>query len=104
MNWKTTDNRIFLQAILAIETETEAKQFLRDLMTENEITEFAKRLQIAELLTKKVPYSKIEETTGFSSTTIARVSKWLNDGKGGYKIIIDKLHHQNSNRLGKGLS
>ena len=104
MNWKTNENKILLQAILAIETEKEAKQFLRDLLTENEITEFAKRLQIAGLLLKKVSYSKIEETTGFSSTTIARVSQWLNKGEGGYKIIINKLHHHNSNRLGKGLS
>ncbi|MDD5463770.1 MAG: YerC/YecD family TrpR-related protein [Candidatus Moranbacteria bacterium] len=103
MNWKNNENQRFIQAILALNTEMEARKFLRDLMTKNEIIEFAKRLQIAELLMKKIPYSKIEEA-GFSSTTIARVSQWLANGEGGYKIIINKLHHQDSDRLGKGLS
>lgn len=104
MNWKNNENQRFIQAILALDTETEARRFLRDLMTENEIIEFAKRLQIAELLMKKIPYSKIEKETGLSSATIARVSQWLTKGEGGYKIVINKLHHQDSNRLGKGLS
>lgn len=104
MNWKNNENQRLIQAILALNTETEARRFLRDLMTKNEIIELAKRLQIAELLMKKIPYSEIEEKTGFSSTTIARVSQWLTKGEGGYKIIINKLHNQNSDRLGKGLS
>jgi uncharacterized protein YerC len=46
------------------------------------------------LLSQKIPYSEIEGRTGFSSTTVARVAKWLNNGGGGYKAIINKLHHQ----------
>lgn len=79
--------------MITIETPDEARRFLRDLMTEGEILDFAKRLETAELLSQKVPYSEIEKKTGFSSTTVARVSKWLNSGEGGYKTIISKLHH-----------
>jgi TrpR-related protein YerC/YecD len=51
--------------------------FLRDLLSESEILEFSKRFEVAKMLYEKVSYSKIEEKTGMSSTTIARVSKYL---------------------------
>lgn len=87
---------------MALETPEEAKKFLRDLMTEGELQEFSRRFKAAEMLWKKEPYSAIENVTGFSSTTIARVSKWLNGGEGGYKAIINKLHHRNNNQLKRG--
>lgn len=104
MNWKTTENQRLIKAILALKTTAEAEQFLRDLLTAGEIEEFAKRFKAAELLAANVPYSAIEKKTGFSSTTVARVSKWLNNGCNGYKLIINRLHHHNSNQLRKELS
>ena len=89
---------------MALKTENEAGRFLRDLMTEKEIKEFAKRLKAAEMLTEKMPYSIIEKETGLSSTTVARVAKWLNGKGGGYKTIINKLHHHNSIQSRRGLS
>lgn len=93
MDWKNKENKRLIQAILALKSFDETKRFLRDLMTESEILECAKRLKTAEMLSKKVPYSTIEKETGFSSTTVARVSKWLNTGEGGYRSMINKLHH-----------
>ena len=104
MDWKSKGNQRLIQAILALKTENEAGRFLRDLMTEKEIKEFARRLKAAEMLTEKVPYSTIEKETGLSSTTFARVAKWLNGKGGGYKIIINKLHHHNSIQSRRGLS
>ena len=104
-NWNTTENKQFIEALLSLENADQAKRFLRDLMTSGEIDEFAKRLKIAQMLSNKVPYSTIEKETGFSSTTVARVSKWLNSGKGGYKEIIAKLHHHHTKSQAlKGLS
>lgn len=93
-----------IQAILSLETPDEAKRFFRDLMTEKELAEFSKRLQAAEMLSVKIPYSVIEEKTGLSSTTVARVSKWLNGKEGGYKTVISRLHHHDSIQVGRGLS
>ncbi len=104
MNWENKEKIKLINAILAIETVDEARRFLRDLMTESEIQEFSKRLQTAELLSNNIPYSTIEEKTGLSSTTIARVSKWLNGRQGGYKNIINKLHHHSSAQTRRGLS
>lgn len=80
-----------IQAILALKTSDEAERFLRDLMTKKEIEELANRLKAAEMLTKKLPYSLIEEKTGLSSTTVARVSRWLKGPGGGYKLVFKKL-------------
>ena len=104
MNWKNKENQRLIQAILALNTENETGRFLRDLMTEKEIKEFAKRLKAAEMLTEKISYSVIEKETGLSSTTVARVAKWLNGKGGGYKTIINKLHYHNSIQSRRGLS
>lgn len=104
MDWKKIEKRKLLRAVLSLKTEKEAAAFLRDLMTEKEIDEFAKRLKAAEMLTDKTPYTVIEKTTGLSSTTIARVAKWLNGKGGGYKTIINKLHHHNPIQSRRGLS
>src|SRR3989344_7445761 len=93
MHWNTPDNKALIKAILSLESADEARRFLRDLLTPKEIEEFGKRFCAAELLTENVPYSAIERRTGLSSTTVARVSKWLNGKEGGYRSVINKLHH-----------
>ncbi len=101
MNWNTSDNKKLTQAILSLKTTDEAERFLRDLMTIGEIEEFGKRLKTAEMLLNKVSYSLIEKETGLSSTTVARVSKYLNGKLGGYKIIINRLHHNPQTKRGR---
>jgi TrpR-related protein YerC/YecD len=83
-------------AILKLNNLDEAKRFFRDLLTEQEILEFSRRWQTARMLDAKRPYSEIEEETGLSSATVARISKWLNQGRGGYRLALDKMHHHNS--------
>jgi uncharacterized protein YerC len=74
-------------------------------MTEGEIKEFANRFEAARLLTRDVQYCEIIEKTGLSSTTIARISKWRKGPLGGYRLILNKLHHTHpQNFVGKGLS
>ncbi len=93
-----------ISAILALKNEKEAKCFLRDLLTETELEEFSKRWQAAQMLDNNIPYSKITAKTGLSSTTVARISKWLKNGKGGYKLMLNRLHHHNSTLMKSGLS
>jgi len=87
-----------ITAILMLENFGEAKKFLRDLLTESELVEFSNRWKTARMLTKKIPYTEIEKETGLSSTTIARVSNWLNKGTGGYRLILKRtnLHQHKS--------
>lgn len=107
VDWNKKENNQLLEAILSIKSKSEAKSFLRDLMTKPEIEEFGKRLEAARLLSSNTKYTKIIELTGLSSTTVARISKWLNGSLGGYKLILSRLsnmHHHNPTKLGKGLS
>jgi TrpR-related protein YerC/YecD len=92
---KTED---LMEAVLSLKNKNEAKRFFRDLLTEPELVEFSNRWQAAQMLNDKVPYSKIVDETGLSSTTIARVSQWLNKGMGGYKLVLARLnsHHTDS--------
>ena len=94
-------------AILSIEKPEEIGNFFRDLMTEKELVEMGNRWKAARMLADKFSYTEIEKATGLSSRTIARVSKWLNQGTGGYKSLIEKynkLNHHNSFPPGKELS
>ena len=91
MNYRPNkDEKELLFAITSLENEDEAMRFLRDLLTESEIREFANRWKVAKMLSRNVAYKKIEEETGMSSTTIARIRKWLTNGMGGYPLMLER--------------
>lgn len=104
-NWPDKSTNELLRAIVLLQDTQEAAKFFRDLLTEKEIAEFANRWKVAQMLDKKVPYTEIEQKTGMSSTTIARIKKWLTGGMGGYKLMLEKVeHHHTPSPVGKGLS
>jgi len=80
----------FYKAIVRLRNSREVRLFLRDLLTENEIKEFAIRLNVARMIARRVPYTQIIKTTGLSSRTIARVARWMKKGTGGFKMAIDR--------------
>jgi TrpR-related protein YerC/YecD len=86
---KTDD---LFRAILALENEKEAEAFFRDLCTIDEIKSISERWEIAKLVYKGLPYRKIADKLNVSTTTVSRVALWLNNGEGGYKMVLDKLN------------
>jgi len=106
VDWKSKSKRELLDALLSCRDQDEMAIFLRDLMTEQEIEEFAKRLQAAKMLSQDTQYAMIIERTGLSSATVARIAKWLKGSLGGYRLVLSRLsnHHHNPTNLGKGLS
>ena len=91
-------------AFLSLRNREEAADFMFDLMTKAEIEELANRWRAAKMLEENLSYKKIEEETGLSSRTIARVSGYLNSGYGGYKLMINRLknnHHHGKPSLSK---
>jgi uncharacterized protein YerC len=46
-----------------LDNNKEIYSFIRDLLSPKEIEEFSRRLEVAELLHKKISYTKIEEQT-----------------------------------------
>mgnify|MGYP001616201342 CR=1 FL=1 len=105
IDWNTKQNRQLVEAILTLKNAEEAELFIRDLMTEKEINEFASRLEDASLLSQDVQYNTISEDTGLSSTTIARIAKWLKGSLGGYRLVLSRIsNHHTPSKLRKGLS
>lgn len=95
MQWKTEKSNELFSAILGLETLDDAQRFFRDLLTAEEIVEFSTRFRVARLLSEGVPYIAITRQTGLSSTTIARISKWLKNGMNGYTQVLKRTsqHH-----------
>jgi TrpR-related protein YerC/YecD len=91
--WDNPNINNLFKAILKLQSPTEAKRFFRDLLTPKELIEFSNRWQTAQMLDQKTDYLTIAKTTGLSSTTIARISLWLNKGMGGYRLMLKRINH-----------
>jgi TrpR-related protein YerC/YecD len=92
--WDNSDVTALARAFLSMRDSGEMKAFMRDLMTEFEIAEFSKRFRAARSLAGSTHYAAIEEATGLSSRTIARVKKWFKHGTGGYRLAIKRWRQQ----------
>ncbi len=80
-----------LRVLAALDDEEVVFALLEDLFTIREIRETSQRLSVARLLSEGKSYAVIEKETGASATTIARVSKCLSYGAGGYAAALDVL-------------
>ncbi len=80
-------------AVAALRSGEEARRFFADLATPAEISAFAERWRIARLLHAGTQsYRDIAATTGASTTTVARVARFLKDEPhGGYRLMIERL-------------
>lgn len=88
--WLNEEVSALLKAILKLRSVQEAKMFFRDLLTISEIKTFAMRWKVAQMLEQGSTYQEIEKKTGMSSTTIARINRWLEYGEGGYKLLLKR--------------
>lgn len=80
-----------VKAFTFLKNEKISAAFLRDLLTQAEIEEFANRLEIVFLLKKGLSYLEIAKQTNASTTTVTRVAHWLSHGCGGYEKISKLL-------------
>lgn len=85
-----------LSVLAQMDNEDEIYSLLEDLFTIREIRETSQRLAVAQLLDQGQSYSSIVGKTGASATTIARVSKCLSHGSGGYRHALDILRDESA--------
>ena len=90
-NLRTAEVEDLLSVLSGVQDNDTAFSLLEDLFTIREIRETSQRLAVARMLDAGKPYVAIEEATGASATTIARVSKALNYGAGGYRKALEIL-------------
>ena len=95
MAFEPMEDAADLVAVLAaLDTPQEVGALLEDLYTVREVKEISQRLAVAQLLSEGRSYASIESATGASATTIARVSKCLSSGAGGYRSALEVLRRE----------
>ena len=87
----------FFKALDTLKTEEEYYAFFEDICTVVELRDIAQRFDTAIMLEEGANYQEIANTIGISSATIGRVSKCLNYGNGGYRMVIERMREQEEN-------
>ena len=87
---KKVDHTELYQEILKLETIEECQKFFDDLCTINELDAMLQRIKAAKMLLEDKTFQEVTKETKISSATLARISKWIKYGDGGYKDILEK--------------
>jgi TrpR-related protein YerC/YecD len=78
------------EVITLLKDGDDCARFFRDLCTISELEAMAERWEVAKLIEDGMPYRRISEVTGASTTTITRIAHWLKYGEGGYKLMFKR--------------
>lgn len=89
----TNRKKNLLRAWLLLQDEKEVASFCRDLLTVDEISELSLRLEVANQLNQGKTQRVVAKETGASIATVTRVNQWLKRGKGGYKLVLERLYN-----------
>ena len=87
---KKNDYSELYAEILKLETLEECAKFFDDLCTINELEAMLQRIKAAKMLLEEKTFQEVIAETKISSATLARVSKCIKYGDGGYKDILTK--------------
>ena len=93
------ENALF-NAVLALKTVDEARDFFSDLCTPAERQALVDRWMVVEPLMTGESYREISQKTGVSVTTIGRVARFLTQGSGGYQRVFNRLKKSNGSKTG----
>jgi TrpR-related protein YerC/YecD len=83
--------RTLSEALLSLQTPQEVTEFLEDLCTPAEIEAMVDRWRVAQLLDQGYSYRDIREMTEVSVTTVGRVARYMEQGAGGYRTVLNRL-------------
>lgn len=83
--------RTLSEALLSLQTPQEVSEFLEDLCTPAEIEAMVDRWRVAQLLDQGYSYRDIREMTEVSVTTVGRVARYMEQGAGGYRTVLNRL-------------
>lgn len=85
------------KALELLKSRDEIKRFLTDLCTPGEIEAFAERWAIARALHEdNLGYREIASEIGSSTTTVARVARFLRqENYGGYRLVLSRMEEKN---------
>lgn len=85
--------RSLCAVFLSCKTEEEIGSLIRDVATLSEMQALSERLEVAKQLAQGKKYREIAVNTGASTTTVTRVAKFLENGEGGYRKVLNAHRH-----------
>lgn len=87
------DEVALYEAFMRLKSSEELRRFMADLCTPREIAAFAERWSIARsLYAGQQGYREIAARTGASTTTVARVARFLfRERHHGYRTVLDRV-------------
>jgi Trp operon repressor len=88
----------FYGIISQLKKPKDAQQFFSDLLTPSESTMIIYRIAIAKKLLQGLTYDEIREELQVGLNTVTSVSRWLNNGFGGYMKELQKAKNQKERR------
>ncbi|MES2216245.1 MAG: Trp family transcriptional regulator [Patescibacteria group bacterium] len=86
----TREEEILVQAFKLANDTHIIRDFLRDLLTEQELKYCINRLKAAGMLLDGASYTDVQKFTGLGSKTISAISKKLINKQGGYQQILHR--------------
>ena len=81
----------FYTMVSLLKNRDEVKSFLKDLLTLSEVVMISRRIQVAKMLLEGYTHEQIKKKLRIGFATITNVERWLDNGFGGYKKIIEKF-------------
>ena len=98
MNRKIQDEYtdFLFDAVLSLQNREECYRFFEDLCTVPELKAISQRLEVADMLRKKMVYNDIVAKTGASTATISRVKRALDYGSDGYELVFTRMEEKTS--------
>lgn len=94
----------FCDLVAGLGSRVAVRNFFRDLLNRQERLMLARRLHVASLLDAGETYREIKRMLGAGSPMIARVARWLEFGRGGYKEAVRKFPMRRRTDLAKKYS
>lgn len=82
---------MFFSAILSLQSKEECDTFFEDIFTAKELIDIPQRLEVAMLLLAGKTYQEVAGLSGASNSTITRVSRCVQYGRGGYRQIMERI-------------
>lgn len=96
--WSELKSPDLIDAFLSLKNKDELKAFFRDIMSERDLRELDMRWEVAKKLDAGIPFLQIQEETGQSPVTITKINRWLTEGCGGYKMLIERMKENKKNQ------
>ena len=84
------DKKILVSTLGKLKSAKARAAFLEDLLTEEEILDFAQRIKIAQLILSGKTYDEISEKVGASTSTVSKIGQIIKYGKGGLQKVLNK--------------